>query len=235
MAPPGTYSSYPATRQYPSTAHPLVVARPPSQLAATTQTDAADQDASKSFTELLGNGGLLFDLPTGDPEATMQSGSFGFPLSDVTEGLLYHDPPNLFSRNNVALPSPPQQQQLTIGPASNMLQSEPPRGPRGRPDRSFEVHTTSSRLPLPAGHSPPPPADPHPPTTNISFITETGQSRTGRKRPRRKPEDIDRAYVCGFEGCPKSYGQLSHLNQHVSLFRHGPQRKKEGKFALAPW
>ncbi|KIW24853.1 uncharacterized protein PV07_10541 [Cladophialophora immunda] len=48
------------------------------------------------------------------------------------------------------------------------------------------------------------------------------------KRPRRKPEEIERLYKCGWNGCEKAYGNLGHLNQHVSKHSHGPKRKGRG-------
>ncbi|PWN28754.1 hypothetical protein BDZ90DRAFT_209117, partial [Jaminaea rosea] len=45
-----------------------------------------------------------------------------------------------------------------------------------------------------------------------------------KKRPRRRHEEIDRMYRCGFEGCDKSYGTLNHLNAHVALQKHGAKR-----------
>ncbi|KAI9834231.1 MAG: hypothetical protein M1819_003069 [Sarea resinae] len=48
------------------------------------------------------------------------------------------------------------------------------------------------------------------------------------KRARRSYQDIDRIYVCGYKGCEKSYGDLSHLNTHVKNVRHGEKRRPEG-------
>lgn len=47
-------------------------------------------------------------------------------------------------------------------------------------------------------------------TSSVSdniFITETRQPDTGYKRPRRKPAEFDKAYVCGFNGCFRSDGR----------------------------
>ncbi len=51
---------------------------------------------------------------------------------------------------------------------------------------------------------------------------------TPKKRPRRKFDQIERLYLCGFEGCEKSYGTLNHLNAHVSMQKHGIKRRPEG-------
>ncbi|CAN6613385.1 hypothetical protein TRVA0_005S02520 [Trichomonascus vanleenenianus] len=45
------------------------------------------------------------------------------------------------------------------------------------------------------------------------------------KRKRRRPEQIDRIYVCGYNGCQKGYGSLNHLNTHIVNHNHGPKRK----------
>lgn len=49
------------------------------------------------------------------------------------------------------------------------------------------------------------------------------------KRRRRRPEEIERIYQCGWEGCTKGYGTLNHLNAHVTMQGHGVKRLPEGK------
>ncbi|KAJ9106097.1 hypothetical protein QFC21_001237 [Naganishia friedmannii] len=57
-----------------------------------------------------------------------------------------------------------------------------------------------------------------------------------KKRPRRKFDQIERLYLCGFEGCNKSYGTLNHLNAHVSMQKHGQKRRpEEFKEIRAAW
>ncbi|ODN81089.1 hypothetical protein L202_03184 [Cryptococcus amylolentus CBS 6039] len=53
-----------------------------------------------------------------------------------------------------------------------------------------------------------------------------GSSGAGqpRKRPRRRYEEIERLYHCGWNGCEKSYGTLNHLNAHVMMQKHGEKR-----------
>jgi hypothetical protein len=41
------------------------------------------------------------------------------------------------------------------------------------------------------------------------------------KRFRRKPEEIERKYKCLFPGCTKAYGELPHLNTHITDSSHG--------------
>lgn len=44
------------------------------------------------------------------------------------------------------------------------------------------------------------------------------------KRQRRRHDEIERFYHCGYNGCTKSYGTLNHLNAHVIFQKHGPKR-----------
>lgn len=49
------------------------------------------------------------------------------------------------------------------------------------------------------------------------------------KRPRRRYEEIERMYKCGWNGCEKAYGTLNHLNAHVTMQSHGQKRTPEGE------
>ena len=49
------------------------------------------------------------------------------------------------------------------------------------------------------------------------------------KRPRRRYEEIERMYKCGWQGCEKAYGTLNHLNAHVTMQSHGQKRTPEGQ------
>ena len=49
------------------------------------------------------------------------------------------------------------------------------------------------------------------------------------KRPRRRYEEIERMYKCGWNGCEKAYGTLNHLNAHVTMQSHGTKRTPEGQ------
>ncbi|KAK8117352.1 uncharacterized protein PG998_005633 [Apiospora kogelbergensis] len=55
------------------------------------------------------------------------------------------------------------------------------------------------------------------------------------KRRRRRPEEIDRIYICGWEGCQKGYGTLNHLNAHVTMQSHGIKRKPERTYIPTPF
>jgi hypothetical protein len=58
---------------------------------------------------------------------------------------------------------------------------------------------------------------------------ETSEGEPRRKR--RKYEEIERRYLCGWNGCQKAYGTLNHLNDHVSLQGHGPKRRSSGTYS----
>ncbi|KAI5794679.1 hypothetical protein FPQ18DRAFT_290050 [Pyronema domesticum] len=47
---------------------------------------------------------------------------------------------------------------------------------------------------------------------------------TQNKRPRRRFDQIERIYKCGWNDCQKAYGTLAHLNAHVTMNSHGVKR-----------
>jgi uncharacterized membrane protein YsdA (DUF1294 family) len=63
-----------------------------------------------------------------------------------------------------------------------------------------------------------------------SFVPIPGAQQ--HKRPRRRYEEIERMYKCGWNGCEKAYGTLNHLNAHVTMQAHGTKRTPEGEFYL---
>lgn len=67
----------------------------------------------------------------------------------------------------------------------------------------------------------------HPMSTVYSFVPIPGAQQ--HKRPRRRYEEIERMYKCGWNGCEKAYGTLNHLNAHVTMQSHGTKRTPEGK------
>jgi hypothetical protein len=67
----------------------------------------------------------------------------------------------------------------------------------------------------------------HPLSTVYSFVPIPGAQQ--HKRPRRRYEEIERMYKCGWNGCEKAYGTLNHLNAHVTMQSHGAKRTPEGK------
>lgn len=66
-----------------------------------------------------------------------------------------------------------------------------------------------------------------------SFVPIPGAQQ--HKRPRRRYEEIERMYKCGWNGCEKAYGTLNHLNAHVTMQSHGVKRTPEGKFSIPYW
>lgn len=63
-----------------------------------------------------------------------------------------------------------------------------------------------------------------------SFVPIPGAQQ--HKRPRRRYEEIERMYKCGWNGCEKAYGTLNHLNAHVTMQSHGAKRTPEGMFLI---
>ncbi|TIA87749.1 hypothetical protein E3P81_03813 [Wallemia ichthyophaga] len=64
-------------------------------------------------------------------------------------------------------------------------------------------------------------------TNTLSLKTldgRRGSNQPKTKRQRRRHDEIERFYHCGFNGCTKSYGTLNHLNAHVIFQKHGPKR-----------
>lgn len=115
-------------------------------------------------------------------------------------------------------------------------------------DRAFTFDPLRSSLPpsfpgqIRASYAPPPPvptagsdsggSSNNTNSTNdqmqfMSLSTGHGQ----KKRPRRRYEEIERLYPCGWNGCEKSYGTLNHLNAHVMTQKHGEKRLPAGKSA----
>ncbi|KAK2759428.1 hypothetical protein FQN54_002906 [Arachnomyces sp. PD_36] len=64
-----------------------------------------------------------------------------------------------------------------------------------------------------------------------SFVPIPGAQQ--HKRPRRRYEEIERMYKCGWNGCEKAYGTLNHLNAHVTMQSHGAKRTPEGKSMIS--
>jgi hypothetical protein len=70
----------------------------------------------------------------------------------------------------------------------------------------------------------------HPLSQVYSFVPIPGAQQ--HKRPRRRYEEIERMYKCGWNGCEKAYGTLNHLNAHVTMQSHGSKRTPEGEFVI---
>ncbi|KAI2630532.1 hypothetical protein GGS21DRAFT_524765 [Xylaria nigripes] len=143
---------------------------------------------------------------------------------------------------SIAAPSPPYPHgqyspYAPPPPPQDMSHSYPQGAPTGmytqpRPDWGNYGH--------PAGQMPHPHSVPysHPPTSAppgrptqygvqqvYSFVPIPGAQQ--HKRPRRRYEEIERMYKCGWNGCEKAYGTLNHLNAHVTMQSHGQKRTPE--------
>ncbi|KAK8164969.1 transcriptional regulator [Phyllosticta citrichinensis] len=101
-----------------------------------------------------------------------------------------------------------------------------------RPDWAQYPHMyghgpVSTGAPAPSMVSPVqrPPGGGHPLSTVYSFVPIPGAQQ--HKRPRRRYEEIERMYKCGWNGCEKAYGTLNHLNAHVTMQSHGQKRTPE--------
>ncbi|KAI1502330.1 hypothetical protein F5X99DRAFT_408284 [Biscogniauxia marginata] len=122
-------------------------------------------------------------------------------------------------------PPPPQDMSHSYPQSAGSLYAQP------RPDWANYGH--------PAGQIPHPhQVFPHTPTSAppgrptqygaqqvYSFVPIPGAQQ--HKRPRRRYEEIERMYKCGWNGCEKAYGTLNHLNAHVTMQSHGQKRTPE--------
>ncbi|OCL04540.1 hypothetical protein AOQ84DRAFT_115785 [Glonium stellatum] len=112
-------------------------------------------------------------------------------------------------------------------PATPMYGARPEWGGQYPPHHMQYPHPASSGPPAQSMVSPVqrPPAGGHPLSTVYSFVPIPGAQQ--HKRPRRRYEEIERMYKCGWNGCEKAYGTLNHLNAHVTMQSHGAKRTPE--------
>ncbi|TKA71138.1 hypothetical protein B0A49_02881 [Cryomyces minteri] len=130
-------------------------------------------------------------------------------------------------------PYPPQQHDMAHyagQPGTPQMYGRPEWGghyPPGPPHMPQYGHPPSSSAGAPpmAAQVPRPPAGGHPLSTVYSFVPIPGAQQ--HKRPRRRYEEIERMYKCGWNGCEKAYGTLNHLNAHVTMQSHGTKRTPE--------
>merc|ERR1712072_689836 len=125
-------------------------------------------------------------------------------------------------------PYPPQHE-MPQYPGQPMTQNRPEwAGYYQQPPMGYSHSpaTTGGAAPNMVAHVPrPPPAGGHPLSTVYSFVPIPGAQQ--HKRPRRRYEEIERMYKCGWNGCEKAYGTLNHLNAHVTMQSHGTKRTPE--------
>ncbi|KAI1132979.1 hypothetical protein F5Y10DRAFT_153967 [Nemania abortiva] len=138
----------------------------------------------------------------------------------------------------IAAPSPtyPHSQYAQYAPPPQDMAHSYPQGSAGmyaqpRPDWANYGHP-AGQMPhhaVPYSHQPTS-APPGRPTQYgvqqvYSFVPIPGAQQ--HKRPRRRYEEIERMYKCGWNGCEKAYGTLNHLNAHVTMQSHGQKRTPE--------
>ena len=72
------------------------------------------------------------------------------------------------------------------------------------------------------------------PSSSAAAQAQTQAAGKGlpKKRPRRRFDEIERLYTCGFDGCEKAYGTLNHLNAHVTMQKHGEKRLPGGEYLV---
>jgi hypothetical protein len=168
-----------------------------------------------------------------------RSGSFAehlqrpyHPASSASSGGMAQQQPN---NPSIAAPSPtyPYGQHSPYGPNPDMSHgySHPSSGMYAQPRPDWGGYGQHGAAPITPGHpvygQPPASAPPQQrPSQVYSFVPIPGAQQ--HKRPRRRYEEIERMYKCGWNGCEKAYGTLNHLNAHVTMQSHGQKRTPEG-------
>ncbi|KAI9158940.1 C2H2 finger domain transcription factor CON7 [Paramyrothecium foliicola] len=135
---------------------------------------------------------------------------------------------------SIAAPSPtyPYGQHSPYAPNPDMTHSysHPSGGMYAQPRPDWAGYGQHGAPPMAPGHpvyaqqagSAPPQQRPN---QVYSFVPIPGAQQ--HKRPRRRYEEIERMYKCGWNGCEKAYGTLNHLNAHVTMQSHGQKRTPE--------
>merc|ERR1712000_645328 len=149
--------------------------------------------------------------------------SSGFPPEHLRYSQFTHAPPHPGAVGTMAQPTNP-----SISQASPTY---PPYSPYTQDGNMQHAYQPQHGMPAPYPH----------PGTGVQGPPQTSAtSRTGQvysfvpipgaqqhKRPRRRYEEIERMYKCGWNGCEKAYGTLNHLNAHVTMQSHGQKRTPE--------
>ncbi|KAI1116178.1 hypothetical protein F5Y14DRAFT_459661 [Nemania sp. NC0429] len=180
-----------------------------------------------------GSSGGMAQQTTTSPSMPMQDGRNHQPQQVKSDSDVPIDP-------TIAAPSPtyPHGQYSPYAPPpQDMAHSYPQGAPAGmytqpRPDWANYAHPAAGQIPhhpVPYSH-PPTSAPPGRPAQYgvqqvYSFVPIPGAQQ--HKRPRRRYEEIERMYKCGWNGCEKAYGTLNHLNAHVTMQSHGQKRTPE--------
>ncbi|KAI3337290.1 hypothetical protein HD806DRAFT_518190 [Xylariaceae sp. AK1471] len=175
-----------------------------------------------------GSSGGMAQQTTTSPSLPLQDGRNHQPQQVKSDSDVPIDP-------SIAAPSPtyPHGQYSPYAPPPQDMPHQYPQGaPAGlyaqpRPDWGNYAHPGGQ---MPHPHSVPYPhtqasAPPGRPQQVYSFVPIPGAQQ--HKRPRRRYEEIERMYKCGWNGCEKAYGTLNHLNAHVTMQSHGQKRTPE--------
>lgn len=134
-----------------------------------------------------------------------------------------HPPPQMYGRPDWppqyaqhahGMPGPYSSPGTAVSSASSVATAGPRPGPVCFPN-VIEVHLSHYII------------QSHPLSQVYSFVPIPGAQQ--HKRPRRRYEEIERMYKCGWNGCEKAYGTLNHLNAHVTMQSHGQKRTPEGE------
>ncbi|KAG8673270.1 hypothetical protein FPOAC2_06713 [Fusarium poae] len=136
---------------------------------------------------------------------------------------------------SIAAPSPTyasygQHSPYAPNPDMTHSYSHPGGGMYAQPRPDWAGYGQHGGAPLTPGHpvyaqNPASAAPPQRPNQVYSFVPIPGAQQ--HKRPRRRYEEIERMYKCGWNGCEKAYGTLNHLNAHVTMQSHGQKRTPE--------
>ncbi|KAI0840652.1 hypothetical protein F5Y06DRAFT_245176 [Hypoxylon sp. FL0890] len=148
--------------------------------------------------------------------ASNHSGSSGDP--SIAAPSPTYAPPNQYS----PYAPPPQDMSHNYPQGAGSLYAQP------RPDWANYGHPAPGQIPHPHPvypHTPSTAAPGRPAQQVYSFVPIPGAQQ--HKRPRRRYEEIERMYKCGWNGCEKAYGTLNHLNAHVTMQSHGQKRTPE--------
>ncbi|KAI1757768.1 hypothetical protein F4782DRAFT_537255 [Xylaria castorea] len=179
-----------------------------------------------------GSSGGMAQQTSTSPSMPLQDGRNHQPQQVKSDSDVPIDP-------SIAAPSPtyPHGQYSPYAPPpQDMAHSYPQGAPAGmytqpRPDWANYGHPAGQmpHHPVPYSH-PPTSAPPGRPAQYgvqqvYSFVPIPGAQQ--HKRPRRRYEEIERMYKCGWNGCEKAYGTLNHLNAHVTMQSHGQKRTPE--------
>ncbi|KAK9674844.1 hypothetical protein K7432_016843 [Basidiobolus ranarum] len=120
--------------------------------------------------------------------------------------------------NCYSLASPP----LTAGMPNSPSHMLPPIILRDQSPQELTAESPHPPTRYDESHSPDPNYSQDEEKKVFSFVALPGIN--GKKRPRRKFDEIERLYRCNWQGCSKSYGTLNHLNAHVMMQKHGIKR-----------